>query len=67
MNPFTYYKAPETRKQAQSNVNYWHFEGMLSNDEMEELGHIPASFKAFINEMKHEAKKTLIKIEERTA
>jgi hypothetical protein len=34
---------------------------------MEELGHIPASFKAFINEMKHEAKKTLIKIEEQAA
>lgn len=67
MNPFTYYKAPETRKQAQSNVNYWHFEGMLSTDEIEELGHIPASYKAFIATMKHEARKTLTKIAEQTA
>ena len=67
MNPFTYYKAPETRKQAQSNLNYWCFEGMLSTAEMEELGHIPASYKAFINEMKHEAKKTLNNIMEQAA
>jgi len=63
MNPFTYYKTPETRKQAQSNVNYWHFEGMLSTDDIEQLGHIPSAYKAFIDTMKHEARKTLQTLE----
>ena len=60
-NPFTYTKAPSNRKQAQGNVNYWHFEGMLSNDEIEELGHVPASYNSFIKEMKRDAAATLAK------
>ena len=60
-NPFTYTKAPTNRKQAQSNVNYWHFEGMLSNDEIEQLGYIPASYNSFIKEMKRDAAATLAK------
>jgi len=50
-NPFTYTKTPENKKQAQANINYFWFEGMLSNDEIEELGHIPANYKTYINEM----------------
>lgn len=50
-NPFTYTKAPATRKEAQANINYWTFEGMLSTDEIEELGHIPANYRSFIKEM----------------
>lgn len=60
-NPFTYTKAPTNRKQAQGNVNYWHFEGMLSNEEIEQLGHIPASYNSFIKEMKRDAAATLAK------
>ena len=56
-NPFTYYKQPGTVKEAQSNVNYWQYEGMLSTEEIEELGHIPANYLSFINEMKRDAAK----------
>ena len=50
-NPFTYTKAPETKAQAQANLNYFWFEGMLTNDEIEDLGEIPANYKSYINEM----------------
>lgn len=56
-NPFTYYKVPTTVKEAQSNVNYWQYEGMLSVEEIEGLGHIPANYRSFINEMKRDAAK----------
>ena len=60
-NPFTYTKTPENKKQAQANINYFWFEGMLSNDEIEELGHIPASYKTYINEMLRASRAELAK------
>ena len=61
-NPFQYFKKPETVKEAQSNVNYWFYEGFLTTEEMEELGHIPANYRSFIKAMTHEAKTDLAKL-----
>lgn len=63
-NPFKYYKKPSNKKEAQSNVNYWHYEGMLSTKDMEDMGKIPANYKSFIKTMKHEAEKDLKKFQE---
>jgi len=63
-NPFTYYKRPTTIREAQSNVNHWHFEGMLSTDEIEALGYIPASFRTYIRAMSDDAKRELNQIKE---
>ena len=60
-NPFTYTSKPETKTQAQSNINYFWFEGMLTNDEIEEQGHIPASYKTYINEMLRASRADLAK------
>ena len=58
-NPFTYYKKPETRKQAQSNINYWYYEGMATACETEESGFLPVQHRVFIREMMRQAKKDL--------
>ena len=60
-NPFTYTSKPETKAQAQANINYFWFEGMLTNDEIEELGEIPASYKTYINEMLRTSRADLAK------
>ena len=62
-NPFTYYKTPVTRKQAQSNINYWHYEGMATDCEIEESGYLPVHHRVFIREMMYQAKKDLAKLE----
>ena len=56
-NPFPYYKTPTTSKEAQSNVNHYHFEGMLTNDEIEQLGHCPASYRTYIKAMIQDAQR----------
>lgn len=56
-NPFPYYKTPKTPKEAQSNVNHYHFEGMLTNDEIEQLGHCPASYRTYIKAMTQESQR----------
>lgn len=63
-NPFKYYKKPSNKKEAQSNVNYWHYEGMLSNKDIEDMGKIPANYKSFIKTMKQEAERDLKKFQE---
>ena len=60
-NPFTYTKTPATKAQAQANINYFWFEGMLTSDEIEELGHIPANYKTYINEMLRASRADLAK------
>lgn len=56
MNPFTYYKNPTSRAEAQSNCNYWWFEGM---DDCPEDA-VPANWNTFIREMKREASRQLL-------
>ena len=56
-NLFTYYKTPKTPKEAQSSINYYWFEGMLSNDDIEDLGHCPASYRTYIKAMSEEFKR----------
>jgi len=63
-NPFTYYPKPATVREAQSNINHWWFEGMLSTDEIESLGHIPASYRTYIRTMSDDAKRELSKLKE---
>jgi hypothetical protein len=58
-NPFTHYPKPKTAREAQSNVNFWCFEGMLTTEEIEDLGHIPASYRTYIKVMSNDAKREL--------
>jgi len=58
-NPFTYYKNPTNKKQAQSNINYWYYEGMAPDCEIEESGFLPVQHRVFIREMLRQAKKDL--------
>ena len=62
-NPFNYYKTPETRKQAQSNINYWWFESMAPDCEIEESGFLPVQHKVFVRSMMQQARKDLAKLE----
>ena len=62
-NPFTYYKTPETRKQAQSNINYWWFESMAPDCEIEESGFLPVQHRVFVRSMMQQARKDLTKLE----
>ena len=62
-NPFEYYKTPETRKQAQSNINHWWFESMAPDCEIEESGFLPVQHRVFIREMMQQAKRDLAKLE----
>jgi len=50
MNPFRYTKNPQTLIEAQSNINYWWFEGMEGPDD-----EIEANWNTFIHEMKRAA------------
>jgi len=56
-NPFTYYKVPASTKEAQSNINHYWFEGMLTNGEIEELGHCPADYRTYIKAMSEDCKR----------
>lgn len=67
VNPFTYYPKPATVSEAQSNVNFWWFEGMLTTEEIEDLGHIPASYRTYIKAMSNDAKRELRNIKESVA
>ena len=58
-NPFKYYKKPSNKKEAQSNINYWHYEGMLSTKDIEDMGKIPANYKSYIKSMKQDAQREL--------
>jgi len=57
-NPFTYYKKPQSRQEAQSNINYWWYEGMGECPE----DSIPANWKTFIREMRRGAERELRKM-----
>jgi hypothetical protein len=63
-NPYKYYKKPSNRKEAQSNVNYWHYVGMASNDEIEAMGKVPATYKSYAKSMMQDARRELKKITE---
>lgn len=63
-NPWKYHKTPKTRKEAQSNLNHIHYEGMLSDKEIEEKGHLVPHYRTFIKSMTHEAKRQLAKMQE---
>lgn len=65
-NPFTYVKHPSTVEEAQGNINYWTFEGMLSTEEIEDMGHIPASFRTYIKSMLTEERRIKSKLEGNT-
>ena len=58
-NPFPYYKNPTTKRQAQSNINYWWYEGMATDCEIEESGFLPVQHRVFIREMTRQARKDL--------
>jgi hypothetical protein len=62
-NPFGYYKTPNTRAEAQSNVNYWWYEGMgeCPSDAVE------AGWDTYIKEMKREAARCLKIIVDKSA
>ena len=62
-NPFEYYKTPETRKQAQSNINHWWYESMATDCEIEESGFLPVQHRVFVREMVQQAKRDLAKLE----
>ena len=53
-NPFTYYKNPTNPKESQETINYYWFEGMLSDEEIEGLGHVPAQYRTYIKSMTQE-------------
>lgn len=57
MNPFTYTKTPQTIIEAQSNINYWWFEGMECPE-----GEIEANWNTFIREMKRAADRDIQKL-----
>jgi len=55
-NPFQYIKDPKSLIEAQTNVNYWWFEGMGCPE-----GQIEANWNTFIREMKRSAERDLQK------
>lgn len=57
MNPFPYTKNPTTLLEAQSNINYWWYEGMECP-----VGEIEANWNTFIREMKRSADRDLKKL-----
>ena len=63
-NPFKYTKFPSTVQECQSNINYWWFEGFLTNDEIAETGANPANYRTFIREMETEEVRILKRIVE---
>lgn len=54
-NPFEYFKSPRCRAEAQSNANYWLFEGMTECP----ADTVEASWNVFIREMKRDANREL--------
>lgn len=54
-NPFSYFKKPETKKQAQSNINYWWYVKMGGCPE----GEIEANWNTYIKEMMRYSQKEL--------
>ena len=54
-NPFTYYKTPKSKKEAQSNINYWWYVKMGGCPQ----GQIEANWKTYIKEMMRDAQKEL--------
>jgi hypothetical protein len=56
-NPFSYTKNPQTLIEAQSNINYWYYEGMECPE-----GEIEANWKTFIREMKRSADRDMQKL-----
>lgn len=58
MNPFTYYKTPTNRIEAQSNINHWWFEKMGGVPE----GVIEAHWNVYIRSMIDEAKRDMKRI-----
>lgn len=63
-NPFTYTKKPTNKKEAQGNVNYWHYVGMASNKEIEDMGEVPANYKSYAKSMMQDAQRELKKFNE---
>lgn len=63
-NPFKYTKKPTNKKQAQGNVNYWHYVGMASNKEIEDMGKNPANYKTYAKSMMQDAQRELKKMNE---
>jgi hypothetical protein len=63
-NPFKYTKKPTNKKEAQGNVNYWHYVGMASNKEIEDMGENPASYKTYAKSMMQDAQRELKKMTE---
>ena len=57
MNPFQYTKNPTCLMEAQTNINYWWFEGMNCPED-----EIKANWKTFIREMKREAERDMQKL-----
>jgi hypothetical protein len=57
MNPFRYTKTPKNLCEAQSNVNYWWYEGMECPPDT-----IEAHWRTFIKEMKREAGRDFCKL-----
>jgi len=57
MNPFPYTKKPATIMEAQSNINYWWYEGMECP-----AGEIEANWRTFIREMKRSADRDMQKL-----
>ena len=63
-NPFKYTKKPTNKKEAQGNVNYWHYVGMASNKEIEDMGEVPANYKSYAKSMMQDAQRELKKFNE---
>lgn len=63
-NPFKYTKKPTNKKEAQGNVNYWHYVGMASNKEIEDMGEVPANYKSYAKSMMQDAQRELKKMTE---
>jgi hypothetical protein len=63
-NPFKYTKKPNNKKEAQGNVNYWHYVGMASNKEIEDMGKNPANYKTYAKSMMQDAQRELKKMNE---
>lgn len=63
-NPFKYTKFPSTIQECQSNINYWWFEGFLTDEEIAETGANPANYRTFIRSMEIEEKRIMDRIVE---
>lgn len=57
MNPYKYYKTPQSSEQAQSNINYWWYESMVDDSDIEAMGHFPVHYRTYIHEMARDARR----------